>query len=243
VYKIDVAHTIELSPNQIVAFNIEKLRRERGWSAQGTANRLGSILGRKISLASYSAMERSIDGKRIKHFDADEIFAFARVFGVRVWTLFVPPINYHFARVKVRPQGAPARQSLARNLALALIAEMPEDDFAEIASIVRGVRRKPLSTAAEPLDLKNPVTAAAMKFLQQAATRPPAGSALEEERDRYEFYLFMREIDQARHEQDPVNVGPTERRSSEERNREAVAGVYPDTNIGSSKKRKQRRNR
>lgn len=238
-----MANTIELSPNQIVAFNIEKLRRERGWGAQETANRLGSILGKEISLASYSAMERSIEGRRIKHFDADEIFAFARVFGVRVWTLFCPPINYHFARVRMRPQGAPARQSLGRNAAIALIAEMPEEDFAQMASLVRGVRRKPISTDSEPFDLKNPVDAAFIKFVQLAMTRPPANSALEEERDRREFYLLMREIDQARHEQHPVNVGPSQRRSLEERNRELVIPYTDAVTAATSNKRKRRKSR
>lgn len=240
-----MASTVELSPNQIVAFNIERLRRERGWGAQETANRLGSILGREISLASYSAMERSIEGKRIKHFDADEIFAFARVFGVRVWTLFWPPINYHFARVRMRPEGAPARQSLPRNAALSLIAEMPEEDFARTAALVRGVRRKPASTVSEPFDLKNPAEAAFMKFIQLAMTRPPANSALEEERDRNEFYLLMREIDQARHEQHPANVGVSQRRSLEERNRELTAAVFSAeaTATATPNQRKRRKSR
>jgi hypothetical protein len=238
-----MARTVELSPNQIVAFNIEKLRRERGWGAQETANRLGSILGKEISLASYSAMERSIEGRRIKHFDADEIFAFARVFGVRVWTLFWPPINFHFARVRMRPQGAPARQSLPRNAALALIAEMPEEDFARTAALVRGVRREPTSTNSESFDLKNPADAAFIKFIQLAMTRPPANSALEEERDRNEFYLLMREIDQARHEQHPANVGPRQRRSLEERSREYFLPNDDATITVTPNKRKRRKSR
>ncbi len=81
----------ELSANQVVALNLGRLRRERGWSAGETADRLGQLLGRKISLASYSAMERSVAGKRIKAFDADESLAISQVFSVPLWHLFQPP--------------------------------------------------------------------------------------------------------------------------------------------------------
>jgi transcriptional regulator with XRE-family HTH domain len=79
------------SPNQVIAYNLERLRKERGWTARDTAEQLGNLLGRNISVASYSAMERSVKTERKKMFDADEIVAIAAVFKVAIWTLFEPP--------------------------------------------------------------------------------------------------------------------------------------------------------
>ena len=80
----------ELTPNQVVASNLAKLRHQKGWSAENTAKELGRLLRRQISLASYSAMERSVDTSRRKRFDADEICAISFLFDVPTWTLFVP---------------------------------------------------------------------------------------------------------------------------------------------------------
>jgi hypothetical protein len=81
----------ELSPNQLVAFNLNRLRHGHEWSSMEAASRLGELLGRTISLSSYSALERSVAGRRIKRFDADEIFAVAFLFDVGLWTLFEVP--------------------------------------------------------------------------------------------------------------------------------------------------------
>lgn len=74
-----------MTPNQVVAFNMRRLRRDRGWTQQELGERLG---GR--SNASVSAMERSCESKRVKKFDADEIAMIADVLGVTPNELFTP---------------------------------------------------------------------------------------------------------------------------------------------------------
>jgi transcriptional regulator with XRE-family HTH domain len=188
----------ELSPNQIVAYNIEKLRRERGWTALETAARLGAILGRKISLASYSAMERSVEGRRIKSFDADDIFALARVFGVRVYSLFVPPINYRLHPVRVRLKGSPPDKSLGRDAALFFLLEVPEALFANMAAFAAG---KPLAPPAEPKPFSpasDPMDASILRVITHMMTQQRATSAIEEQKQSEELISFMKEIHEAR---------------------------------------------
>ena len=105
---LDMKKASEVTPNQAVAFNLAKLRRNRGWSAEYTAEQLGQLLGRKISLASYSAIERSAETTRRKRFDADEIVAIACVFSVAIWTLFEAPKGSH-----LRLAGKAARAIIA----------------------------------------------------------------------------------------------------------------------------------
>jgi transcriptional regulator with XRE-family HTH domain len=82
-----------LSPCQIVAWNLGRARRARGWSQEETARRLEPCLGYRLSRAALSQAERSIEGKRIRRFDADEIVAFARVFELPVSYFFIPPAS------------------------------------------------------------------------------------------------------------------------------------------------------
>jgi transcriptional regulator with XRE-family HTH domain len=213
----------ELSPNQIVAYNLEKLRRERGWTAAKTAALLGAQLGRKISLASYSAMERSVEGRRIKSFDADDIFALARVFGVRVWQLFLPPINYpsgtppRLHPVRVRLKGSPPDKSLGTDAATGLVIESPEAIFAGTAAFAAGGRfaprekPKPSHRASEPMD------AAVLQVVTNLLTRAPATSALEEQKQSEELISFLKEIHEARQNRPAM---PSEGKSVQERKRQ-----------------------
>jgi transcriptional regulator with XRE-family HTH domain len=77
--------------NQIVANNLSRARRERGWSQEDLGERLGQHLGHPWSVASVSAAERSIDSGRGRRFDANELAAFARVFGLPISYFFLPP--------------------------------------------------------------------------------------------------------------------------------------------------------
>lgn len=93
----------ELTPNQVVAFNLAKAREIRGLSQTEAGAALEQFLGTKWSKATFSAAERSIDGKRIKTFSADEIVAFARCFGLSVCSFFEPPdrhVRGRLVRVK-----------------------------------------------------------------------------------------------------------------------------------------------
>jgi hypothetical protein len=80
-----------LTPNQVVAFNLAQARQLRGWTQQQTIDALEPHLGAKWSIANYSAAERSVDGGRVRNFDADEITAFARTFDLPVTWFFLPP--------------------------------------------------------------------------------------------------------------------------------------------------------
>ena len=79
------------TPNQVVANNIARARMLRGWTQEQAAAEVAPYLGTKLSTASFSAIERSVDGGRIRQFDADEIFAFARGFGLPIGWFFTPP--------------------------------------------------------------------------------------------------------------------------------------------------------
>jgi transcriptional regulator with XRE-family HTH domain len=77
--------------NQIVAFNVAKARLLRGWTQEQAAEELASYLGVRLSAASFSAIERSVDVGRAREFDANELLAFARAFRVPLAWFFTPP--------------------------------------------------------------------------------------------------------------------------------------------------------
>jgi hypothetical protein len=80
-----------LTPNQIVAFNLAQARLWKGWTQDQAAEALEPFLGKRWSKASVSQAERSIAGKFVRNFDADEIVAFARAFELPVGWFFMPP--------------------------------------------------------------------------------------------------------------------------------------------------------
>ena len=80
-----------VTPNQVVAYNLARARSYRRWTQDQAREALAPYLGVKWSKASYSSAERSMDGVRIRQFDADEIVAFARAFKVPIVWFFMPP--------------------------------------------------------------------------------------------------------------------------------------------------------
>jgi hypothetical protein len=81
-----------LTPNQVVAFNLALAREWKGWTQGQTAEALEPYLGKRWSKASVSQAERSVAGKFIRNFGADELVAFARAFQLPVgWFLMPPP--------------------------------------------------------------------------------------------------------------------------------------------------------
>lgn len=93
--RVDVVprRTTRLTPNQIVALNLTRVRVERGWSQPQAAAALEPFLGVRWSRASYSAVERSVDGGRIKQFSADELVAIARCFDRPIGWFLTPPAD------------------------------------------------------------------------------------------------------------------------------------------------------
>jgi hypothetical protein len=79
------------SPNQVVAHNLTRARLLRGWTQDQAAAALAPYLGSHLSAASFSAIERSIAGTRVKQFNADELVALSRAFRVPLGWWFTPP--------------------------------------------------------------------------------------------------------------------------------------------------------
>lgn len=94
-----------LTPNQVVAFNLARAREWRGWTQGQAAAALEPYLGVLWSKASVSQAERSVAGKVVRNFSADEIVAFSRAFGVPVAWFFMPPTPW-------AAQGMPVKLSV-----------------------------------------------------------------------------------------------------------------------------------
>jgi transcriptional regulator with XRE-family HTH domain len=79
------------TPNQIVAHNIARARLLRGWTQDEAAEACAPYLGTRLSPASWSALERSVDGTRVRQITADELVGFARAFDLPVGFFLTPP--------------------------------------------------------------------------------------------------------------------------------------------------------
>ncbi|WP_395154775.1 hypothetical protein [Ilumatobacter sp.] len=87
----EIADPVKITPNQIVAYNLTVARQLRGWTQEKAAVELEPYVGARWSKATFSSAERSIDGRRIRQFTADEIVALSRCFGVPIGFFFMPP--------------------------------------------------------------------------------------------------------------------------------------------------------
>lgn len=80
-----------MTPNQVIAYNLRELRAERTWTQDRAAEEIARFSGVCWSKATFSLIERSVDGTRIKQFSGDEIIAICRAFEVPILRLFTPP--------------------------------------------------------------------------------------------------------------------------------------------------------
>ncbi|HVM09995.1 MAG TPA: hypothetical protein VM345_16120 [Acidimicrobiales bacterium] len=80
-----------LTPNQVVAYNLTQAREWKGWTQDQLAEALEPYLGKRWSKASVSQAERSVVGRFIRQFTADEIVAFARALDLPLGWFFMPP--------------------------------------------------------------------------------------------------------------------------------------------------------
>ncbi len=81
-----------MSPNQIVSYNVAKARTLRGWTQEETTEALAPYLGSRLSVASFSSLERSAwNPNRVKVFSADELLALSRGFDLPIGFFFTPP--------------------------------------------------------------------------------------------------------------------------------------------------------
>ena len=91
-----------LTANQVVAFNLQQARDWRGWTQDEAAVALEPYLGVLWSKATFSQAERSVAGRFIRNFTADEIVAFARGFELPVTWFFMPPPPWAAAGMPTR---------------------------------------------------------------------------------------------------------------------------------------------
>lgn len=100
----------ELSPqeaptiNQLVAYNMTRARRSRGWTQQEVADRLEKYTGRPWSKASISAAERAWQGGRPRKFDANELVALSVIFETPVAYFLLPMQEGNKAVVMAQPE-------------------------------------------------------------------------------------------------------------------------------------------
>ena len=87
----NTAEFLGLTPNQVVAYNLSQAREWKGWTQDELAEALEPHLGKRWSKASVSQAERSVAGKFIRQFTADEIVAFARALELPLGWFFLPP--------------------------------------------------------------------------------------------------------------------------------------------------------
>jgi hypothetical protein len=80
-----------ISLNQLIAYNLMRIRKALGLSQEQGAERLEPFLGARWSKAVYSVAERSYYGKRVRQFTAAELTAFAAAFEVPVLYFFLAP--------------------------------------------------------------------------------------------------------------------------------------------------------
>ena len=80
------------TPNQVVAWNLRRARMEKGWSQGEAAKHLARVSGGVAwSTAVWSAAERSVDGGRVRQFDADLLALLALTFQRPVVWFLSPP--------------------------------------------------------------------------------------------------------------------------------------------------------
>jgi len=105
-----------LTPNQVVAHNLARAREWKGWTQDQAAEALAPYLGARWSKASLSQAERSVAGKFVRNFNADEIVAFARAFELPVTWFFMPPPPWVYPGVPAKlstPDAGPFGETLA----------------------------------------------------------------------------------------------------------------------------------
>jgi hypothetical protein len=70
---------------------VARARAMRGWTQEQASAAIAPYLGTRLSNASFSSIERSIGGTRVKQFSADELVAFSRGFDLPIGWFFLPP--------------------------------------------------------------------------------------------------------------------------------------------------------
>jgi transcriptional regulator with XRE-family HTH domain len=79
-----------LTVNQLVAYNLARARKERGWTQDETAAILTERTGKRWTSATLGAAERSWESGRTREFNASELMAFCVTFNQPLAFFFLP---------------------------------------------------------------------------------------------------------------------------------------------------------
>lgn len=104
---------VGMTPNQVVAYNLAQARSWKNWTQDEAADALAPYLGSRWSKASFSQAERSVGGKFVRNFSADEIIAFARAFELPVGWFFMPPVPWAEPGVPLNLDVPPSGENIA----------------------------------------------------------------------------------------------------------------------------------
>jgi transcriptional regulator with XRE-family HTH domain len=80
-----------LTVHQVVAHNVFQARQLRGWTQEEAAAEISAALGRPLTAAGLSAIEKTFTSRRQRVIDVTELAAFARAFGLPIAWFFLPP--------------------------------------------------------------------------------------------------------------------------------------------------------
>ena len=84
-------HPYALTVHQVVAHNVYKARTLRGWTQQQAADAISTTLGKPLTAAGLSAIEKTFTSRRQRVIDVAELVAYARAFGLPIAWFFLPP--------------------------------------------------------------------------------------------------------------------------------------------------------
>jgi hypothetical protein len=118
-----------MTPNRIVSHNLRRARVDvRNWTQERAAEEVSRFVGERErwSTESYAAAERAARGTRVRRFDADELHAFSRAFGLPVAFFLVPPPAI---------AGAGPHEPIHHTRAQPQQGEMPVDFFRRVVSL------------------------------------------------------------------------------------------------------------
>ena len=136
------------TPNQIIAYNLKRVREGNAMSQKTAAKHCAEYLGREWSVASWSAAEVSANpDKRPRKFTADDIVGFSQAFDVPVSYFFALPrledgdviVTADTPTAKVVPAASYAAKQVAEHESIQELQSMPGElyDIAEKLETLR----------------------------------------------------------------------------------------------------------
>jgi transcriptional regulator with XRE-family HTH domain len=88
--------------NQLVAYNVQRARKARGWSQEYLGHQLERYTGKRWTNAAVSAAERSWNTGRVRRFDANELASLSSIFEMPIDFFFLPPDEEEFQELALR---------------------------------------------------------------------------------------------------------------------------------------------